>query len=362
MISIIYPYRNRDIQRIKKSLESLQLQSNMAFEVFFVNYGSDENHTQNVEILLENFSFVNYSYLYTKLQPWNKSKALNSVLKTLKSDYFFVADVDMIFDSNFIETALQLSKNKEVWYFQVGFLSQEETEFEKNFEDYTIKFKSNNEATGLTLCPVEAARTINGFDEFYHFWGSEDTDFHVRLKNSGYKVNFYDDRILMLHQCHKIYRSKETKFLTQDLQISGIVQFNHQYLKKAIQENKTVVNNDDWGEVIQGKDHFNQLAAYASGNSKQISNKRVDIDYLLYQELPNLKKGFHAFEIKESDNKVSLKKAIKARIKKNKNEFYSLKSVNDKLLFHFINFYRNHSYNYSVSEDLKSIKFAINKL
>jgi N-terminal domain of galactosyltransferase len=361
MFSIIYPYRNRDIQRVKNSLESLQQQTNNSFEVYLVNYGSNEIYSKQVKNLLINYSFVNYSYLYTEQQPWNKSKAINSILKNLRTGYFFVADIDMIFHSSFVEKALQLLKNNEAWYFQVGFLNEEESKLSKKFEDYNIKFKSNKEATGLTMCSVESAKAIRGFDQFYHFWGSEDTDFHVRLKNAGCNVNFYDKDILMLHQWHEIYRNKEIKFLSKELRISNIVKFNHYYLKKTSQDKKTTVNNENWGKS-QSKEEYERLVEYSKTNSKLISNKCIEINYFLFQELPNLKSGLHCFEIHEEKTNKSFKTVIKSVLKKNKTTFYSLKSINDKLLFNIINFYKNYHYNYSISEDLKSIKFVINKL
>lgn len=361
MLSIIYPYRNRDLQRVKNSLESLQLQTNKNFDVYFVNYGSDENYTNLIEGLLKNFSFVNYSYLCTKKQPWNKSIAINSVLKNLNTGYFFVADVDMIFHSTFVEKSLKLSGSNECWYFQVGFLTEAESKNTKKFEDYNIKFKSNKEATGLTMCSVESAKTIGGFDEFYHFWGSEDTDFHVRLKNSNCKVNYYFKELLLLHQWHEIYRNRESDNLTTDLKISGIVQFNHHYLKQVIENKKTIVNTKNWGET-QSKKQYEELNEFSKTNSKLIANSSAEIDYLLFQELPNLKQGIHSFKIYENTHATSLKTTIKSAFKKSKYSYYSLKTINDKLLFHIINFYRNNPYNYSVSKDLKSITFVINKL
>ncbi len=360
MFSIIFPYRNRDIQRVKNALESLENQTNKNFEIYFVNYGSDNAHTQQLEDLLLNYRSVKYSYLYTEQQPWNKSKAINSVLTNLESGYFFVADIDMIFHLSFIEKALQLLKHNETYYFQVGFLSEEESKKTKKFEDYNIKFKSNEGATGLTMCPVEIAKSIGGFDEFYHFWGSEDTDFHVRLKNAGKPVSFYSKEILMLHQWHKTYRNKEIKTLSKSLQVSGIVQYNHFYLKKASQEKRTVVNNGNFGNV-QSKKDYEELIDYEKNNTELISNKQIEIDYFLFKRLPCLKSGLHAFKISEDVNEP-VKMMIKSIIKKNKTKYYSLKTINDKLLFHIINYYSHYHYNYSVAKDLKSIKFVINKL
>lgn len=359
MLSIIYPYRNRDLKRIRFSLQSLESQSSKAFQVYFVDYGSPTSHAEEVKEVLKEYSFVTYSYEYTEHQPWNKSKVLNSVVKGLKSEYFFVADIDMIFSSNFIEKAIQLSKTNEVWYFQVGFLDNEGSKSYKAFEEYNIKFKSEKDATGLTLCPTQTAKKINGFDEFYHFWGSEDTDFHARLKHAGFKVNFYDESILMVHQWHKSYRSKEVVKLSKSIQLSGIVQFNHGYLNKTI-ENKTTIVNNTWGE-IQSENDFKALENISENGIVSIGLSSIEIDYFLFQTLPNLV-GQKTFVFKaKPPKKQTFKKIIKSIIGNKKVITYTLKEVNDKLLFHIINFYHTQSYNYRISDDLDAINFSIIK-
>ena len=209
MISIIYPYRNRELKRIKYSLNTLQQQTNQNFEVYFVDYGSEQNLAKQVKELVSNYSFVNYLYINNNYQLWNKSKALNFIIRNLQSPYFFVADIDILFHSQFIEVTLGLAQPNKATYFQVGMLSAKEASREQSFEKYQVKFKTNESATGMTLFPVKSVQELRGFDEFYHFWGSEDTDMHVRLKNYGLKINYYDTRILMLHQWHETYRMKE---------------------------------------------------------------------------------------------------------------------------------------------------------
>lgn len=359
MLSIIYPYRERDLDRIRYSFNSLNNQTNKEFQVYFVDYGSSISHAKKVEELVSEFSFVTYTYLFTEHQPWNKSKALNNIIKQLESGYFFVADIDMIFHPNFIETAIELTKTDEVWYFQVGFLDEKESEQFKDFNAYNVKFKSGREATGLTLCPVYAAKGINGFDEFYHFWGSEDTDFHVRLTNANYKVNYYNNSILMLHQWHKIYRNKEVLSLSKSLQLTGVVQFNQNYLKHVIEQEATIVNRNSWGETLTSKD-FETLAIFPENHKKRIELSVVEIDYFLFQTLPSLK-GTHYFIFKNEKSTPSFKKTIKGLIKENKNKHYTLKEVNDMVLFHIINFYHNYPYGFLVSSKLDSIHFSIKK-
>ena len=132
MLTLIYPYRNREIERIRKSLNSLTNQTNKSFHVYFVDYGSDIETAKKTELLVQNFSFVKYQYYPTHFQPWNKSRALNSVIKKLNDGFCFVADVDMIFHPEFVERAISLQNNSTVTYFKVGFLSERETQSTKN--------------------------------------------------------------------------------------------------------------------------------------------------------------------------------------------------------------------------------------
>jgi glycosyltransferase involved in cell wall biosynthesis len=359
MLTIIYPYRNREVNRVKKSLDSLASQNNKEFKVVFVDYGTPKEQAKEIEELVTSFPFANYQYYSTQHQPWNKSRALNSVIKNLKGSFCFIADIDMIFHSTFVETALLLQKEDEAVYFKVGFLDEKETQATRSFSEYKISFESDEEATGLTLFPVKKLKEINGFDEFYHFWGAEDTDVHARLRNNGTTVTFYDKDILLLHQWHPSYRSKESKSLSQSLQLTGIVQLNHQHLKFAKQHKVTIVNPKQWGEVPSAKT-FAKLEA-GSPNKIKISNQKEVIDHFLFVELPTLSHGLHTFFISEDNFQKTIKYTAKKRLGKKVPNYYTLKEINDALLLQIITFYRNYPYIYKINKSLDTITFTILK-
>ncbi|MFD1614958.1 glycosyltransferase family 2 protein [Gelatiniphilus marinus] len=359
MLEIIFPYRNRGIERVKKSLDALANQTNKNFSVHFVDYGSDIETAKQVEVLIQNYSFAKYQYHPTNFQPWNKSRALNTVIKQLKAGFCFVADIDMIFHPEFVARAITLQKENTATYFKVGFLSENETKYTKQFNAYSINFESTHEATGLTMFPVKALHKIKGFDEYYHFWGAEDTDVHLRLKNDGCEIVFYEKEILLLHQWHKSYRSKETKKLTSDLQLSNIVRLNHQHLKHAGLNNTTIVNIERWGEPLSQEGY--QLLESFSGKSKIILNKKETINHLLFCELPKVDKTITRFIIETDDFQNSLKYKIKKLLEKKVPNYYTLKAVNDKLLLHIISFYRNYNYNCKVIESAHKIELTICK-
>lgn len=359
-ITIVFPFRNRDGLRVKRSLNSLQSQSNKEFRVLFVDYGSKKTIAQEIETIVSQYDFVKYQYLHTQYQPWNKSKALNFALHQTDTSYFFVADIDMIFRFDFVEKAIALIHNKTNHnvYFKVGFLTESETKLEKEFKEYQINFESNAEATGLTLFTTSLLKSYGGFDEFYHFWGAEDTDVHVRLQNAGHVVFFYGSEILMLHQWHPSYRSLEQNKLTQDLQLSGVVQLNHQHLKQAIQLNRTII--DCFAQnCIMNKYEYQKLQE--TQDVFVLTNKKNEIDHFLFFTLAQPSSHFVTYRFILDPFFLTKKYKFKRILGKNVPKYYSLKEINDKLLLHIISFYHDLPYIYEISADLKSITFSIYK-
>ncbi len=356
-VTIVFAFRDREVSRVLRSLDSLKTQSNKNFDVLFVDYGSKPVLAIEISSVVSQYDFVQYSYLYTQYQPWNKSKALNYALNQTITDFFFVADIDMIFRADFIEIALQQSVNlhKNI-YFKVGYLSKEESTSTKEFEKYVIQSESNHEATGLTLFYTSNLKNIGGFDNFFHFWGSEDTEVHVRLRNAGFDIYFYDEQILLLHQWHSSYMRSERKTLKTDLQLRDVIKLNFNHLNNAISTKKKVVNQvkseinkNDFLELIDDK------------NIASVLNIKHDFTYFLFVVLPNFEKGILKVNFTKDPFSKTLKFYIKRLLRKKVPEYYSLKEINDQLLLHIVSFYHHFPYIYQVSNDLKSITFAIKK-
>ena len=355
MITILYAYRNREIARIQQSLESLSIQGS-AFRVVFVDYGSEQTLASRVKTLVESYPFATYVFHPTNNQPWNKCKALNSVIKNCNSTHCFVADVDMIFHPDFITTLVEESKKEIITYFQVGFLNEKETQRDVLFEEYKVTHISEEGATGMTLFPVKALNEIRGFDEFFHFWGGEDTDIHNRLKKGGHVVQFYTEKLLMLHQWHPSYRKRETRRLSQDLQLSNIVRINYTHMLTA--NSHDFISNQNWGEILTQEEY--QLLENTAVTVTLLNRKEI-VDHFLFSTLHHFKDGILSVKFEADSFQKTLKYKAKKLLGKTVPEYYSLKEINDKLLLHIISFYHQFPYSYQVSNDLKSIVFKIKK-
>lgn len=358
-ITILYAYRNREISRVKRSLDSLAWQVKQNFNVIFIDYGSKKEIASEIKELIKHFSFCNYHYVFSELQPWNKSKAFNYVLKNLDSEYCFTADIDMIFHPEFTSVLEKKCNADQATYFQVGYMSNEQNNKEAvDYHNYKISFLSSKEATGMTLFPVQRLKVVEGFDEFFHFWGAEDTEIHNRIKKNGCELVFYDQEVLMLHQWHKNYRSRETLHLNTELQLSGVVEINHRHLIYNSENKIKNVNSENWGEIIS-ESEFNELEDF--DNDLVLSNKTEVIEHFLFVELPRFQDGILSVRFVEDHFQGSLKYKVKKKIGKKVPKYYSLKEINDKLLLHIISFYHQFPYTYKVSNDLKSISFRIKK-
>lgn len=355
MITIIYPYRNREPERIKRSLDSLDKQSSRNFSVVFVDYGSNEKIATQIKKIVSSYSFASYHYLFTEHQPWNKSKALNFWIKNANTDYCFVADVDMIFDINFVSFLKQNCIPSEIIYFKVGYLSKEESVKSTEFGNYKIKFYSTEEATGMSLFPVKKLQEVQGFDEFFHFWGSEDTDIHNRLKNIGCKIIYFDEKIMLLHQWHVNYRNRETSTLNSELQLNGIVELNSLHLANNLKEKVTAVNSETWGSCISQSD-FEMLTNFPV---ILITNEKREIDYFLYNKLAQVKNQVIAIQIKKDPIEDTFKYKVKRLLRKKVPKFYDLKTINDLLLQHIVSFYHQKPYVIKITDDFESIIFKI---
>lgn len=356
MVTILYIYRNRELERVKRSLDSLIAQNNQEFKVIFIDYGSSQSMALEISNLVSLYSFVTYHYSYCSSQLWSRAKAINIGLHLVETDFVFIADIDMIFSPDFVQIIENIKNHKQSVFFKVGFLSAKETQKHKNFEDYIVAHESSPGAQGLSLFPTKALLSVRGFDEFFHLWGGEDEDVHARLKISGLEIKFYDESILMLHQWHLTYRNSLNKKLTTTVQHDTIAKINQEHFRMNSILKKCKVNKENWGNIITE----NQFSALARPDLLlQLQNKKEVIEIFLFSVLPKLNNQVLEVQIKEDTYPKTLKFHAKRFLGKSIPEYYSLKEINDVLLLHLISFYSDAVYKYVVGEDLKSITLTL---
>lgn len=357
MISLIYANRNRDLNRIKITLDSLIFQSVKNFEVLFVDYGSDPDLVEQLSSLLKKYEFVRFFPLMVSQLLWNKSKALNYGLLKAKGTYIFIADVDHVFHPDALLKMTEDSKPDSFTLFKMGYLDKDESKLlNKPFKFTELKISRSGEVNGMVLAPTEAFKKINGFDEFFHFYGSEDIDVFTRLKHAGYKENFLNED-LVCHNWHSSFASAEDDKLTVNPRIKNIMRINQQHYKFNLENLITKpIQQGEMGYVINEKDSVKFLKP-----SKQylIPNILAEVEHFLNFELPNLSNEIIHATFTEDNYYSSVKHKAKKILGKQSQPYCSLKEVNDKVLKQIVYNYRDSNYSFKVADDLKSIEFRI---
>lgn len=339
MLTIVFTYRDRDIQIVKKSLDSLKNQTITDFKVVFVNYGSSDSYNYSIKKLCKSYSFVSYIECPVQGQLWNKSRAINIALKTTKTPYFMVGDVDIIYRNDFIEFINNNMNGSSFLYFKAGFLSQQESLKSKSFNDYNIDYYSNHEGTGWTVFPTNALNAIKGADEFYHGWGAEDTDMHVRLGFYGVKSVYIKEPIFLLHQWHpKAYRTTQSRAPYHSL----LERINHEHLKLTKQLKITKANtNCDWGVLPQESDY--KALINTPCKSITLYNSKLQVDAFFQGTLPKLSGVIYVeFTIKQE----GFKNKIKRTLGKKYIPYYTKQDLSNKLLEAIMLNYRNQPYHF----------------
>jgi glycosyltransferase involved in cell wall biosynthesis len=354
MITIALTYRNRDLRIVKNCLDSLAEQSVKNFKVILVDYGSEATFAVPLVELVNTFSFIQLISCPVQGQLWNKCRAINIALTLATTPCFLVGDIDMLFRRDFMEEINQFNSPKESVYFKVGFLSQKESEQQLPFHNYVSNHFSTEEATGITLYPTDLLKNINGYDEFYHCWGAEDSDVHIRLRNAGHEVRFYDKTVLLLHQWHtKGYRSKESSNPFH----SKLERINHAYMQLTDNIGRIKVNfSTEWGKIPLASDY--QKLLKNPGCSIVLQSIDVKMTALLAQ-LKNFESELVRVCIKEVSIQDKVKQRLKKSLGKKSHSYWNMEDINNRLLEEIIVNYRNLPYHYTFDRQKGKILLLI---
>lgn len=354
MLTIVIPNRNRKLDTVKRTLSSIAVQLNEQVQVAVIDYGSEPEYQEQLASLIKLWPHIRLTCCPTQEQLWQKTRAINIVLKQCNTPYFMVADMDMLFHPAFVKRVLAEAKENQATYFQVGVLTEVESLLEKPFEAYNIKFLTDDHATGMTLLPTALLQEIGGFDEFYHGWGSEDTDVHVRLRNKGVAVHFYTREVLLLHQWHpKFYRSKDSTAPFHD----SLERVNQGYLALSRKHHRIYSNiSHGWG-ILPNASMYQALESPVE--NMQCYSTKEELSALCFQLAEGLFSGVLYICIKEHPAANTPKTKLKRALKKKTPLFVTLEMANRALLEHIIMAHRNAPYRYRYNRQQKIIELSI---
>ncbi|SDL41057.1 Glycosyltransferase like family 2 [Salinimicrobium catena] len=357
MVSIIYANRDRDVKRIRNSLESLRRQSSTDFEVVFVDYGSGNILVDNYRELLAAYDFARFFPLEVSGLLWNKSRALNYGINKASRASVFIADVDLIFHPESIKLFGKLANPRKFFLFQLGYLGQKES---KKLS-HTYRFEElhparHGKVNGMVLAPRKALLEVNGLDEFFHFYGAEDEDLFARLEIAGYQRE-ESTAAFFYHNWHQSFSGSEDELLTGNPRVKNITRLNQRHFLRN-RERKIIKpkRQTGMGEIIPKQER--ELLKKPT-LCFRIPNILAQMEHFLREELPSCKGEVIKVDFVEDAYFGSLKHKVKKILGRQSQPYISMKEVNDMLLKQILFCYRDHNYSLQISEDLKSIQFRI---
>ena len=287
---------------------------------------------------------------------WNKSKALNYGIRIAASDFILTADVDLLFTSNFIDTVISLQQQNSFSLFKIGYLSQRvSNQLEKDFQFDTISTTHIGDTFGIGLYPKSVIEHVRGYDEFFHFYGSEDVDLNSRVELSGATLHTCD-KLMLYHQWHSRYPQRKDDRLTIQPRLTNILRINQRHFLEHQRLEVVKPNTKNWGSCLLKKD----LEILSHPNHKvKLNSIASHVVHYFEEELPRLKEGVYKIIIEEDPYYTTLKYSLKQWLGKQSQPYFSMKQVNDLVLSHILFRYRDKNYSYVVSKDLKRICFTI---
>lgn len=199
--SIITAFRNRDLLRVKNSLDSLAIQSMQDYELIFVDYGSDAELSVLVKPLVESYPFARYIYAETRGMFWNRAHSLNIGIRLSKGNIFILWDIDLMVENDFLTKLSNIDFGQVFTTHRCYYLP--ESAATNNFKTKAILKKAVHAYVGLCCVQADILKQINGFDEFYQIWGAEDDDLYNRLQRAGIQRKQIDaTELAVYHQWH----------------------------------------------------------------------------------------------------------------------------------------------------------------
>ena len=208
-------------------IESIKHQTILPDEVIIADDGS----TKETKNLINNFkkdTDLNIIHSWQEDMGFRASRSRNNAIFKSSGDYIVLIDGDTILHTNFVKDHIA---NAESGFFVQGFrvlLSEKQTKkalAEKivNFPFFSSEFKNRknsihskllslifsnkkNHLNGIKSCNMAFYRkdclNINGFNNEFEGWGREDSEFVVRLINSGIKRKNVRFNAIQFHLWH----------------------------------------------------------------------------------------------------------------------------------------------------------------
>lgn len=249
VISVVVGFRNRDLERVKRYLDSLASQSFKDFELIFLDYGSEETIAKSVEQLVNSYPFTRYIYNHTIGFPWNRSHALNTGIRLAKGEYILFSDIDLIYSNDFLDKINTKVDTNSQLYQQVYWLPENYRDWDNLTNKPTnFNFSLDGSRGGVHVVQKTILEKINGYDEYFCFWGLEDNDLFMRLKSEGLMEEWLPlNQSPVYHQWHPVVSNTKKNFFPDRWYDDMLIYY-------AVNQSVLKRNLNNWGKLYEESD------------------------------------------------------------------------------------------------------------
>lgn len=216
-ITFIIAIKNIPLSRIKNSIESIRkidYDQNL-ISIIIIDYDSDNSFSEKYIKISKEYNLF-YKKILNRIK-WNKSEALNTAIKIAKTKYILSTDADIIFEKNYLKEAINLLKKNP---YQV--ILSKCFDLPKNFSkslDFRkkskMRFRKDYPNPGINMALTHFYKLINGYDERYVMWGSEDDDIIKRFSILGLKITNICDKSVYFHQWHQKFKQNNQDYFSE---------------------------------------------------------------------------------------------------------------------------------------------------
>ena len=226
LVSLIITTYNRP-DALLLVLKSVERQTTIPLNIIIADDGSN-NETKEVIKIFQTSTQLNVIHSWQKNKGFRAAKSRNKAIAKSNADYLILIDGDMVLHPEFVQDHIN---NSEIGYFIQGarvLLTKETTQdvlsgARENFSFFSLGIKNRknlihsnflskiflkkkNFLRGIKTCNMSFFKkdclNINGFNEDFEGWGREDSEFAVRLLNSGTIRKNLHFNIIQFHLWH----------------------------------------------------------------------------------------------------------------------------------------------------------------
>ena len=290
-LSIVFGYRNREVSRVKRCLDSLNNQTFIDFDVIFIDYGSNDSYATQIRSLVEQYAFVRYYYLYTVGHPWNRSHALNTGIRVSDASYILMGDVDLISSPNAIFGLMEKAAPKRIVFGSMFYLGKTFAAWDRLFAVPLSKFKDSGDGPigAIYLAYRPDLESIHGFDEYYCFWGVEDRDLDRRMRLIGaVSIQLDKYRYPIFHQWHPIVSNQKRGFFPDKWWDTINIYF-------SLNRDTPIRNQSGWGKSVQREDR----PIFSAQVAETLLYSSLDGSYQKAQEIERIVKKISSLKENE---------------------------------------------------------------